>query len=73
MSTKGKTAHTVSEFRRTYHWPDGSSVSLDHVTEVIISDTTHRLKTKDQYGMTILHIIPNGWNHIEIAADDWSF
>lgn len=47
---------------RTYIWSDGSKVVIKGVTHFCASQTTHRLKTKDG----LHHIIPNGWNHIEL-------
>lgn len=44
-------------------------VDLENVTHLKVSDSgTHRLKTKDGR----LHIIPTGWLHISIDADDWT-
>lgn len=54
---------------RTYHFPDGSTVKLTDVTHFKCSDSgTHRLRTGDGH----LHVVPTGWNHIEIDADDWT-
>ena len=58
------------EIRRIYTFPNDNEVTLRKVTEVTVRPSgTHRLKTED--GM--LHIIPVGWIHIAIDAEDWTF
>jgi hypothetical protein len=57
------------ENSRTYYFPDGSKVELKGIIELTVRDSgTHRLKTEDGK----LHIIPTGWNHIEIETTDWT-
>jgi hypothetical protein len=54
---------------RYYTFPNGESVTLYNVVEFGARPSgSHRLKTKDGN----LHIVPTGWIHIEIIADDWS-
>ena len=57
------------ERSRTYTFPQGESVTLKDVTHFLARESgTHRLKTKDGR----LHIVPTGWIHIEIDAEEWS-
>jgi len=56
----------LEEQQRTYYFPNGSSVKLTDVVELIVRESgTHRLKTKD--GM--MHIVPTGWICISIKSD----
>jgi|JI10StandDraft_1071094.scaffolds.fasta_scaffold40787_2 hypothetical protein len=58
------------ERSRTYRFPGNQVLTLKDVTELSVSPSgTHRVKTSDKK----LHIVPVGWIHIEIDADDWSF
>lgn len=58
-----------AERSRTYEFPNGETVTLENVTHLAVSASgTHRIKTGD--GM--LHIVPVGWHHIVIDADDWT-
>lgn len=57
------------EQSRAYTFPNGEVVRLHNVTHFLArASGTHRLKTADG----ILHIIPTGWLHIEIAADSFT-
>lgn len=59
----------LKESKRTYFFPNNERVVLEQITELIVRDSgTHRLKTADNK----LHIIPNGWLHIEIDESDWT-
>ena len=52
---------------RVYRFPNGASVRLENVTH-FKSTTTHRLKTGDGK----LHIVPEGWIHIEIDTETFT-
>lgn len=66
---ENKKAVQLKESKRTYHFPKGEKVVLEKVTELIVSDSgNHRLKTADNK----LHIVPPGWNHIEIDEKEWT-
>ncbi len=70
MSTKKPemTTLTPPERSRVYRFSD-TNVRLNNVTHFAASSSgTHRLKTSDGR----LHIVPTGWVHIEIDADDWT-
>ena len=57
------------EAKRTYTFPGDEKIVLENVTHFAMRPSgTHRLKTGDGK----LHIIPFGWLHIEIEADDWT-
>lgn len=57
------------EKSRTYKFPGGEIVTLSQVTQISVSDSgNHRLRTADGK----LHIVPTGWVHIEIDAEDWT-
>lgn len=59
----------VAEQKRTYYFPDGH-IALDNVVKVGISNTTHRIETKDGKK----YIVPNRWIAIELSGvDKWSF
>lgn len=46
---------------RVYEYPDGSSVRLDHPSNLNVSKSGgHRVLTKDG----VSHYIPSGWNHL---------
>lgn len=56
------------ERARTYQFPSGK-VELAGITEFCARPSgTHRLRTADGK----LHIIPVGWIHVEIDADEWT-
>lgn len=58
-----------AERSRVYSFPGGEQVRLENVTHLAVSPSgTHRLKTDGGH----LHIVPTGWLHIEIDADDWT-
>lgn len=57
----------VKEKSRTYFFGIRQTVTLKNVKEVIVTDSTHRVKTIDGR----LHIIPNTWLRITIEAKDW--
>lgn len=64
-----KEAVQLKESKRVYHFPNNETVVLENVTELIVSASgNHRLKTADKK----LHIVPTGWNHIEIHEKDWT-
>jgi hypothetical protein len=57
------------ERSRTYSFPKGETIRLENVTHLAVSASgTHRLKTADGH----LHIVPVGFLHIDIDADDWT-
>lgn len=56
------------EKTRIYRFPDGELVSLKDVTHFLNRPTNHRLKTADGK----LHIVPTGWIHVEIDAEEWT-
>ena len=61
---------STPETLRVYRFPDGNSVELRDVTRIAVSDSgTHRLETQDGRK----HIIPAGWNHIELETASWTF
>jgi hypothetical protein len=52
-----------------YYFPNSEKVCLSEVEELVVRESgTHGLKTADGK----LHIVPTGWIHIEIDAEDWS-
>lgn len=58
----------LQEKTRIYTFPGGDILTLQNVTELIISDSgTHRVKANGK-----LHIIPNRWIHIEIDELNWT-
>ena len=57
------------ERSRTYLFPGDETVTIADVKELAVSASgTHRIRTCDGK----LHIVPTGWLHITIDADDWS-
>lgn len=59
----------LNEKSRIYVFPGGDTITLTNVVELIVRPSnSHRLKTGDGK----LHIIPSGWIHIEIDADNWT-
>lgn len=61
---------TVNERSRKYDFGGGDIVELKNVQQIVVRPSgSHRIKTTDGR----LHIIPDGWLHIEIDADDWTF
>ena len=63
-------ATSLSEKKRIYTFTNDQKVVLEDVTELKVSNSgNHRLKTADGS----LHVIPNGWIHIEIKGEtDWT-
>ena len=63
----------VEKQSRTYLFPSPegqkSTVTINNVVKVAISNTTHRLETTNGNK----YIIPNGWIAIRIRAKEWSF
>jgi len=56
----------IHEILRTYHFPDGHVVSIPNVRHLKVSDSgNHRIITSNKN----LHIVPTGWNHIEIKSN----
>lgn len=53
---------------RSYRFPNGERVVLNNVTHFLNRPTNHRLKTGDGK----LHIVPAGWIHVEIDAEEWT-
>lgn len=69
MSTHIGSAVALKEQARSYIFPGGDRVDLVDVVELVVRESgTHRLKTADGK----LHIIPTGWIHIEVTAQDWT-
>ncbi len=61
---------TVNEQNRKYTFLNGATIYLEGVVSINVSKSgTHRINTKDGKK----HIIPTGWVHIELDADEWSF
>ena len=59
----------LEEKERTYYFAGGDKVELKDVVELGFgSSGTHRVKTSDGK----LHIISQGWLHVEITANDWT-
>lgn len=59
----------LNEKQRIYYFSNEEKVVLNHVTELIVRESgTHRIKTADNK----LHIIPQGWIHIEIDETEWT-
>lgn len=59
----------LCEKERVYIFPNNEKVVLKNVTELIVRDSgTHRLKTADGK----LHIVRDGWIHIEIDETEWT-
>lgn len=57
------------EAKRIYHYHDNSILKFRHVTHFLNSESTHRLKTKDN----ILYIVPkDNIKCIEIHAEDFT-
>ena len=63
-------ATKLNEKKRIYHFPNRETVILEKVIELKVSESgNHRLKTDDKK----LHIVPNGWIHIEIHDEsEWT-
>jgi hypothetical protein len=58
-----------AERSRTYTFQNKETITLTNVTHLAVSASgTHRLKTADGH----LHIVPVGFLHIDIDADDWT-
>jgi len=54
---------------RRYYFPHNEVVEIKGIFELIVSSSgSHRLRTNDKK----LHIIPTGWLHIEIDAENWT-
>ena len=58
----------VEEQTRTYLFSNKATVTLRNIVRIAVSDTTHRLESKDGSK----YIIPNGWIAIKIDAKKWS-
>jgi hypothetical protein len=59
----------LNEKERIYFFPNNEKVILRNIVELIVRESgTHRIKTADKK----LHIIPNGWIHIEINEEEWT-
>jgi len=59
-----------AEKLRVYRFEDGTKVELKDVRRIAVSDSgTHRVETGDGRK----HIIPTGWNHIELDVPTWTF
>ncbi len=57
------------ERSRTYHFPDGKTLTLKDVTHLLVRPSgTHRLMTKDGRKW----IVPPGWLAVELDVDDWT-
>lgn len=55
----------LNETERIYHFMGNNKVVLKNIRELIVRPSgTHRIITKDKH----LHIIPNGWIHIDIQS-----
>lgn len=58
----------LQEKTRIYTFPGGDTLTLQDITEIIVSNSgTHRIKANGK-----LHIIPKTWIHIEIDESDWT-
>ena len=69
MAKKFKT-YCVNERIRVYEFPKNEKIVLFNVKEIIVTNSTHRLKTADGQK----HIIPKSWQHINIdSEEDWVF
>lgn len=61
---------TNGERRRIYTYANGSTFTVENVSDVAISKSgNHRLNTKDGRKF----IVMAGWIAIEVDADFWSF
>lgn len=61
---------TVHEQKRTYHYSDGTTDTIDGVVSINVSKSgTHRINTVDGKK----HIVPPGWRRISFEAADWTF
>lgn len=49
-----------TEERRTYTWPDGSTVTIEAPTRLITSKNGHRIADSNGNG----HYVPMGWIHL---------
>lgn len=66
---KPATVFNPPEKSRVYIFPNDEKVTLENVTELMVSNSgNHRLKTQDGKH----HIIPVGWLHIELEIDNWT-
>lgn len=69
MKSEEMTTLDPIERKRTYTFPQTDTVELTNVIAIKVSDSgNHRLKTSDG----LLHIVPTGWIHICIDADEWT-
>jgi hypothetical protein len=57
----------ITENTRTYTFPDDEIITIHKAREIFVSETSgnHRIKSEDGK----LHIIKNGWLHIEIDSE----
>jgi hypothetical protein len=70
MSKPNFTSLNPVESKRTYYYPDATSVSFDNVAKIAVSDSSHhRLESSDGRKF----IVAPGWRYIEVEADDWTF
>ena len=62
----------LDEKQRTYHYPEGHSVTVERPVELILRESgDHRLKCEDG----LLYVIRCGWYYLEIDKDknrDWT-
>ena len=59
----------VAETSRTYTFPGGDKIEIRGVTNLLVRPSgNHRLISSDGK----LHIVPFGWNHLEILAPYFS-
>lgn len=57
------------ERSRTYTFPNGGKTTICNVSRLAVSPSgTHRIETP----AGTKHIVPSGWIHIEIDADEWT-
>lgn len=65
----------LSETSRTYLFPGGDQITLSNVIELVVRPSgDHRIKTKNEDGIVLLHIIPKGWLAVTIEdqKEDWT-
>lgn len=61
MSTQSTPKPINTELRRTYTWPDGSTVTIEAPQTLITSENGHRIVDDEGNG----HYIPKGWIHLK--------
>ena len=58
-----------AEKSRTYTFPGGERIRILNVTHFLARPSgTHRLRSQDG----LLHIVPTGWIHIAIEAENFT-